>query len=55
MICTKCNRELSEEGKCVGCGLPQEECTCPAVEKTSEAEASDENPSSEEPTEEKTA
>ena len=54
MICSKCNRELSEEGKCIGCGLPQEECTCPVVEKNSEAEASDENQSGEESAEEKT-
>ena len=54
MICSKCNREVDEEGKCVGCGLPQEECTCPVVEKTPEAGATEKSSSSEEPAEEKT-
>lgn len=55
MKCTKCNKELTEEGKCVGCNLPQEECTCTVEEKTSETEKSEENSSDEESTEEETA
>lgn len=59
MACSKCNKEVSEEGKCVACGLLPEECTCPVVEETAEAEAAEESapaeesPSSEEPAEEK--
>jgi len=54
MTCSKCNKEVSEEGKCVECSLPQEECTCPVAEKITEDEVSEESPSSENPVEEKT-
>lgn len=53
MACIKCNKEVSEDGKCIGCGLPQEECTCPVEEDTPEAEKTEKSESVEEPAEEK--
>ncbi len=54
MNCSKCNGEVSADGKCMGCGLSQEECTCLIAEKTPEAEPSEKSESGEESTEEKT-
>ncbi|MDD5253520.1 MAG: hypothetical protein PHG05_00240 [Candidatus Nanoarchaeia archaeon] len=54
MICEKCKKNLTEEGKCEGCNLPPEECTCSVAEETSEPEESEESQSTEESTEEET-
>ena len=43
MSCSKCNKEISAEGKCMGCNLSQEECNCPIVDQNAESETSDES------------
>lgn len=54
MNCSKCNKEVSEDGNCVGCSLPQEECTCQVVEKTQETGTSEEIQPSKKSAEKKT-